>query len=66
MGPEHGQGQSHPIWETRFINYLYMPDKAMLPHEGNDDDDFKMKNKQVHTELVQVLDEWSFVTDHHN
>jgi len=43
-----------------------MPDKAMLPHEGNDDDDFKMKNKQVHTELVQVLDEWSFVTDHHN
>ena len=57
-----GQSASYPIWETRFINYLYTLDKgvhkAILPSD-EDDDDFANKNKWAYAELVQVLDERS-------
>jgi len=33
--------------------------KAILPADGDDDDDFDTKNKLAYAELVQVLDERS-------
>jgi hypothetical protein len=46
-----GNEESYPIWETRFINYLYTQDagvyKAILPKvtDVDDDADFAVKNR---------------------
>ena len=60
-----GRPESFPLWETRFISYLYTLDKGLQkailpPTEGVDeDDDFATKNKWAYAQLVQVLDERS-------
>ena len=65
-----GNPVSYPIWETRFLNYLYTWDnklhKAISPKIENCDSDVADKNSMAYAELVQVLDEKSlllFITD---
>ena len=67
MGPEpfctSTDNPKRILWETRFTSYLDTLDKglhkAILPADGDDDDDFNTKNKWAYAELVQVLDERS-------
>ena len=60
-----GDSDTFPMWETRFINYLYMLDKeihdAILPRTAatQEIDEVREKNRRVYAELVQVLDERS-------
>ena len=60
-----GSSESYPIWETRFLNYIYTLDtgvyKAILPAETGvaEDEDYAAKNRWAYAELVQVLDERS-------
>ena len=54
----NGDPEYFPIWETRFINYLYMVDKGVYNAitGDDDDDDYEEKNRRAYAELVQALD----------
>ena len=60
-----GDGDTFPMWETRFINYLYTLDKeihdAILPRTADTQEgtEAREKNRRAYAELVQVLDERS-------
>ena len=62
-----GNPTSFPIWETRFLNYLYTQDKDVhksiipKPTDGEDPTNFEEKNRMAYAELVQVLDEKSLL-----
>ena len=62
-----GNPVSYPIWETRFLNFLYTQDKkvhkAILPKPPSTEDEttFADNNRMAYAELVQVLDEKSLL-----
>lgn len=59
-----GNSTDYPIWETRFLSYLYTQNQdvytAILPKGVADDHkDFVQHNHSAYAELAQVLDERS-------
>ena len=61
----NGDGDTFPLWETRFSNYLYTLNKeihnAILPRTAGTQESTEAgeKNRRAYAELVQVLDERS-------